>query len=321
MTEAPDPAPKPAPTDEKAARLEEARRRLLEPPAAESFWRTAEFQRMGGLLFLLVIVGVAPLLYYWSKSTDEERAAREEAELEAQGAPVPPDPVLREQRLATRFQGALADSKNGEDFRETSGYGILLRELANYTPAEVQAKAKRWLDYEGAIKDPDGWRGEFVRHRGLVKRLIATRLDTPVLGMKDVWRGYMQESDGSEKLVFDLIGDPPPVETMYDAWDVEGVYYRTVRYTDNENKERELPYMLVRNLHLREAPPSRLGILNHPFVLLMAVVGLALFLARLLLFLSKNRRQAPASAGAEIRRLMKEQQAKQHSPPTPPQSS
>ena len=321
MTDAPHSEPQPPPQEEKSERLEDARRRLFEPPAQQAFWRTAEFQRMGGLLFLLVIVGVAPLLYYWSKSTDEERAAQEEAELAAQGTPVPPDPLLRDQRIGTLFQGALADSKNGEDFRETSGYGILLRELANYSPDEVRTKAKRWLDYEGAVKDPDGWRGEFVRHRGLVKRLIATRLDTPVMGMKDVWRGYMQEIDGSEKLVFDLIGEAPPVETMYDAWDVEGVFYRTVRYVDNEDKQRELPYLLVRNLHLREAPPSRLGILNHPFVLLMAVVGLALFLARLLLFLSKNRRPAPASAGAEIRRLMKEQQAKKHSPPTPPPSS
>ncbi len=321
MTDAPTPAPVQPPTDKHTERLEEARRRLLEPPPQQSFWRTAEFQRVGGLLFLLVVAGIGGALYYWSQITKEEQAAREEAELATQGAPVPPDPALRDQRISTLFQGALADSKNGEDFRESGGYGILLRELANYAPDEVKTKAKRWLDYEGCLKDPDGWRGEFVKHRGLVKALRATRLDTPVMGMKDVWRGYMQEIDGSEKLVFDLIGDPPVVETMYDAWDVEGVFYRTVRYEDNEGKVREMPYLLVRNLHLREVPPSRLGILNHPFVLLMAVVGLALFLARLLLFLSKNRRQAPASAGAEIRRLMKQQQASKHSPPTPPASS
>jgi hypothetical protein len=300
-------------------RLEEARRRLFDPPPPVPFWATAEFRRVGGLIFLLLMVGMAGLMIYWNKLDAEQKLAAEEAAHAIAGAPVPPNPILREQNLETRFQGALLDTKNGDGFRETSGYTNLLRELAPYTLTDIAAKSKRWLDYDGALKDPDGWRGEFVRHRGLVAALRATKLDSPVLGIKDVWRGYMSQGDKSEKVVFDLLTEPPKLQFNYDAWDVEGVFYRTVKFEDNEGRTWEVPYLIAKAIHPADEP-SRLGILNHPIVMLLAAVGLALFLARLLLLLAKSKRPAPLSAADQIRRLMTLEQARKTSPPTPPPS-
>jgi hypothetical protein len=302
-------------------RLEEARRRLFERPPQPPFWATAEFRRMGSLMLLLVVLGLAGVAIFWNRSNEELKLAQQEAAHAIEGSPIAPDPVLREQLRGTSFQGALADTNNGDGFRETSGYSNLLRELASYPVAEVQKKATRWLDYAGAMKDPDGWRGTFVRHRGLVAGLRVIKLDSPVLGVKDVWRGFMSEGDQSEKVVFDVLTEPPDIRPDYDAWDIEGVFYRTVKFEDNLGRTHEVPYVIAKTVHLRTEEPSALGILNHPIVLLLAVVGLALFLARLLLLLAKARRPAPPSAADQIRRMMTLEQARKTSPPTPPPSS
>lgn len=321
MNDTQKPGPEPKASDRAAARLEEARRRLFEPPPPEPFWATAEFRRMGALVFILLLVGVGGAMVFWSRIDAERKLAESEAAHAIEGAPVPPDPALREQRLGTLFQGALGDTKNGDDFRESSGYTNLLRELSNYTAEDVTKKSQRWLDYDGAMKDPDGWRGEFVRTRGLVAGFRATRLQVPVNGVKDVWRGYISQGDKSEKVVFDLLTEPPAeLRPNYDAWDVEGVFYRTVKFQDNDEQTWEVPYIIAKAIHPAD-PPSRTGIFAYPLVLLVAVVGLALFLARLLLLLAKSKRPAPSSAGDQIRRLMLLQQARKTSPPTPPPSS
>jgi len=317
---------KPTPEEPRAEhqrqqRLEEARRRLFERPPEPPFWATAEFRRVGGLIFLLLMVGMGGVMIYWNRLDAEQKQAEAEASHAIAGAPQAPDPILREKNLETRFQGALLDTKNGDDFRESSGYTLLLRELANYSPEEVAAKSERWLDVEGAVKDPDGWRGEFVRHRGLVAGLRVIKLDAPVNGVKDVWRGFMSEGDQSEKVVFDLLTEPPEIKPNYDAWDIEGVFYRTVKFEDNAGRTWELPYILARSIHPRAEAPNALGILNHPIVLLLAVVGLALFLARLLLLLAKARRPAPPSPSASIRRMMTERLAQKTPPPNSPPSS
>src|SRR5689334_14365701 len=162
MSEPTPPPETPQPPNRSSERLEEARRRLFERPPEPPFWATTEFRRAGSLIFLLVVVGLAGVAIFWQRSNDELKLAQQEATDAIEGSPIPPDPVLREQMLATSFQGALSDTKNGDGFRETSGYANLMRELASYPVAEVQSKAKRWLDYAGAMKDPDGWRGTFV---------------------------------------------------------------------------------------------------------------------------------------------------------------
>src|SRR5689334_12875451 len=183
MTENQTPQEEPRPSSRSSERLEEARRRLFDRPPEPPFWATAEFRRMGGLIFLLLMVGAAGVIIYLQQSRKEQELAQQEAERAKVGAPILPDKLLREQNLATAFQGALQDTHNGEDFRETSGYTTLLRELAAYSPAEIERKAQRWLDYTSATQDPDGWRGAWVRSRGLVAAKSTTKLETPVQGI------------------------------------------------------------------------------------------------------------------------------------------
>src|SRR5258708_1791431 len=136
MTDPQTPPEEPRPSSRSAERLEEARRRLFEPPSPQPFWATAEFRRVGGLLFLLVLVGLAGVVIFWNRIADEQKLAESEAAHALEGAPNPPT-AGRAQTLSMMFQGALEDMKNGDDFRESSGYTTLLRELAAYTAEQV----------------------------------------------------------------------------------------------------------------------------------------------------------------------------------------
>lgn len=273
-------------------KLEEARRRLFQAQHQRSPLGTTEFKRTGALMLILLAVGAFAIYLQWERAARAEKEAAEAAELASQGTPVPNDPAVREQRRMTLFQGALADANNGEDFRESGGYSNLLRALREYPPDEVHAKAKRWLDWDGAAFDPDGWRGEFCRYRGVFAGFSAVKLAQPVLGSRDVWRGFLMEPDKTEPVVFDLICDPsevPVPKIFYDAWDIEGIFYRTVRYEDREGRTQEIPYLIARTLKPVDTPPDKLGFLENPIVTLVVVVGLALLLARLLILYSKTR--------------------------------
>ncbi|MEY2784406.1 MAG: hypothetical protein RL277_610 [Planctomycetota bacterium] len=302
-------------------KLDDARRRLFEVPAPSSPLGTPEFRRTG--ILMLILLGVAAFAIYlqWERASRAEKEAQEAAELAALGTPVPNDPALREQRRMTLFQGALADSNNGEDFRETSGYSNLLRAVREYPPEEVREKSRRWLDWEGAAFDPDGWRGEFCRYRGVFAGFSAVKLGQPVLGSRDVWRGFLMEPDKSEPVVFDLIceeSEVPVPKIFYDAWDIEGVFYRTVRYEDREGRMQEIPYVIARSLKPVDIPADKLGFLENPIVTLVVVVGLALLLARLLILYTKTRAtMARPRLGSQAPLGPK---SRPPSPPTPPAS-
>lgn len=308
-------------SDPSSKKLEEARRRLFQAPSSSSPLGTPEFKRTGILMLILLGVGAFAIYLQWERASRAEKQAEEAAALSAAGTPVPNDPTLREQRRMTLFQGALADSNHGEDFRETSGYSNLLRSIREYPPEEVRQKAARWLDWEGATFDPDGWRGEFCRYRGVFAGFSAVKLSQPVLGTRDVWRGFLMEPDMTEPVVFDLICEPEAVPTpaiFYDAWDIEGIFYRTVRYEDREGKVQEIPYLIARTLKPVDTPPDKLGFLENPIVTMVVVVGLALLLARLLILYSKTRANV-ARLSPNLRAPL-EAKNRPPTPPTPPAS-
>jgi hypothetical protein len=307
-----DPSPK---------KLEEARRRLFQRPEPVSAFGTPEFRRTGFLMLILLGVGAFVIFLQWERASRAEKEATEAAQLAAMGTPVPTDVTLREQRRMTMFQGALADANNGEDFRESSGYSNLLRFVREYPPAEVHEKSRRWLDWDGATFDPDGWRGEFCRYRGVFAGFSAVKLGQPVLGVRDVWRGFLMEPDKTEPVVFDLIcaeEEVPNPRIFYDAWDIEGIFYRTVRYEDREGKTQEIPYLIARTLKPAEAPADKLGFMENPIVTLVVVVGLALLLARLLILYTKTRSTMTRPVGGHA--ALTSPRSRPPSPPPPPAS-
>lgn len=235
-----------------------------------------------------------------------------------------PDSVPIETRLATLFEGSLADSKNGEPFAETPGYAKLLSSLATYTPEDVQARASVDLDYAAVMLDPDRYRGEFVRVRGLIAYIEAHRLDRPILGAVDVYRGVVTKADGSEGLWFDMLEPPPAVDLEEDVVDIEGVFYRTVRYENRLGQEQEAPWLIVRNFRRPEPESLPRTRSSNPIMVVLIVAVLAYLGVRLIVFLRQQQKQRTRSEpreGTSIRRMMLDQRGKRdRESPRPPRT-
>lgn len=280
---------------------EPPRRRPFEgAPPIEPFYRTPEFQRLIWLGGLLIVVGILGVYFAYRGQSADTGA---DASNTAQSGPPPlltPDQVAeRERRLVTRLEGTLNDSRNGEDFAETQGYCRLLQIVRDTPPDEFAAHVTRHLDYAAAMRDPDAWRGEYVWIRGVIAQMYTVKLRRPLFGITDVYQGILTEGDGTEAVFFDL-PEPPPAFKMEprEAVDVQGVFYRTVRYESKDGKMLEAPYLVARSLRPVVNPrvTGTAGFLKEPRIAAWVAMGLAIFLTGLLVYVFQRRARRPGYA-------------------------
>jgi hypothetical protein len=284
---------------------EKPRRRPFEGQAApEPFSRTPEFQRF---VWLAGVLGVVSILAYVFLSGAARRLESPQAK---KGAPITAEvQAERQKNLETLFEGSLTDTRNGEGFAETQGYEHLLQLLEGYPPDQVAALATRKLDWDAAVADPDAWRGQFVWTRGIVAHRWAERLKNPVSGFEDVYRAILTDGDGSEGVVVDMLQEPPQVGLQSDPVDVQGIFYRTVKYRNaaRNSVEVEAPYLLVKTMRpVIQPPKSPTGVLRDPKVMGLIAIALVIGVARLLIYVFQRRtrrpgRVAPTGAGAGAR--------------------
>ena len=308
------------------------RRPFEDRPPPAPFHRTPEFRRL--LVFAGLLVFVALFwLYTTSRVSQSERDGPGSPPAVAKTAqstapPTPEEVEARQRRLLTLFEGALADSENGEDFRETQGYRHLIQILAQYTPEEVSNRATQRLDYAAFMRDPNAWRGEFVRVRGIMSGMRTEKLSTSVFDIHDVYRGILVEPDGSEGVAFDMLEPPPPFEMRRQPVDIEGIFYRTVQYANEAGKLKEAPYLLVKSFKVVEhAPVTGTSFLKDHAGLALLCMGLAIFVTRLLMYVFQRRAQHPAARVRTQRtsgfREMFEKKMREHGQsqgPKPPES-
>jgi hypothetical protein len=270
---------------------EPPRRRPFESSGGQSsFFGSTEFQRIlwfAGLLVFLTLFA----LYFAGRA--------KQANQPPQPVEAPPPPELlsqqsldeRRAKLSTLFEGALGDTQNGDDFKETPGYRRLIQSLTAYSPEEVSARATRTLDYTAFMAQPDAYRGEFVRVRGVVSHMFTEKLREPIFDVTDVYRGFLSEADGSIGTFFDLPTPPPGFEMRRGAIDVEGIFYRTVRYENQRGDIKEVPYVLARNMReVVSAPAHHMGFLSDHTAAVLVGMALAIFCVRLLMYLAQRRR-------------------------------
>jgi hypothetical protein len=166
-----------------------------------------------------------------------------------------PSPEELHVRLATRFEGALLDAQNGQDFVQTQGYMKLLSSVAQFSPEEAAARATKHLDWHAAMRSPDEWRGEWVTFRGVLASFAAEKLNSPVDGREHVWRAVvLNDTEGDknppEGGVFVDLLDRPEAEfdVRRDAVDVVGVFYRSLSYENTKGQQRHAAYLIGRTL-------------------------------------------------------------------------
>jgi hypothetical protein len=269
------------------------RRPFEDAPKPEAFHRSPEFQRLIWFACLLVFIGL--FVFYLLETSSRSHPPKESAPTAV--APTPAELEARATKLRTLFEGSLADTQNGEGFRETQGYWRLIQLLTSYSPEEVDQRAVKRLDYDAVLRDPDAWRGEFVTVRGVPAFMYTQKLSGKVFGIGDVYRGFLTDADGDNGIVFDLPEPPPAFEMRRTPIDIDGVLYRTVRYETQQGKVRVVPYLLARTMRVVLKPKvGTAGFLKDHGGTLLVLMGLAIFSARLLMYVFQRRarRRAPA---------------------------
>lgn len=293
----------------------------FEPPVpARPFWESRESRLLLKLAAgLIALCGIVAYFFF----TVREREAQQTPPVVVEPL-APQDAAERERFLLTAFEGALADAANGDVLRESSGYLKLVKTISEYTPEQVTQKATRQLDYAASLADPDAWRGQFVRTTGVIAGLEAVPLDRPDYGRRFIYRGAVTDGDASNGVIFDLPehpGDKPSIRGK--AYDLEGLFYRTVRYPTQDGKVQVAPWLIVRNL---TPVPSMLDE-RSDFVDeygLFILGGMALIVGGLLTYALRRRPARPDRAHpaqAEDIRAMFERRLREESSPPPPSAT
>lgn len=220
----------------------------------------------------------------------------------APGAPAEPLPPLD-------FGDDLLDRMNGEVPKDTPAHVHALQTLAEIPAGDVTARAKGYLDYAEALKNPEALRGQCVRKRGLIVAQWADKLEQPVNGVEDVYRAFLSDSDASDGVMLDMLHPIENVEQRRDVVDVEGVFYRIVSHEPGRKpgmKAIPVPCLLLRNLTVIDSSQNRADrSFGTPDVIVMLLlgVGFAWLLFRVSTFTKRARGiEAPAYAFKRKRR-------------------
>ena len=217
-----------------------------------------------------------------------------------QGQPAPAEP-LQEPRpaLSALFEGALLDADNGQDFAETPGYRRLLGLVSRYRPEEIQSQAVKELDFPVSLGDPERWRGELVHVRGILAGIETIRLQEALPGRQDIYRATITEADFSEGVIVDLL-ERPEGFAQRDVVDVDGVFYRTVRYQSRTDVVRAAPYLIAQALRPLDPASARRSTVWDRFGLLIVALAIAFILFRVLFSVQRrrSRRASKARGGA-----------------------
>jgi len=271
-------------------------RPFLQPPPSEPFWRSKEFARFASLAGVAIF---ALLLFAYFGLRQSEAVRREEEVAKASWPPLSSEE--RAARLARQpaiFEGALRDPPIAQGFEQTSGYMKLLDTLMRLPSDQVSERAKLTLDWTTLTTDPEPWRGQFLRARGIVADIWAERLKSPSFEHTDVWRGLLTDADGDNGIVFAFLELPSNAERLgREAVELEGVYFRNVTYTAENGALRTAPWLLAKNLVVvpAAAESAYKATLADNTLLILALLAFAVLAGRVLFSAARSRRRATAT--------------------------
>jgi hypothetical protein len=216
------------------------------------FYQTPEFRRGVALIALLVVFGLGAWYFMSQHAASVAEVERAKANEAAAQEIVPTHPLTDAEKEArhtaqlTKLEGTLSDTENGQSLTlQTVGFGRLLQLMSRFTPEEIAQRAKVDFDWALVMRDPDAWRGEFLRVRGVLRTLIAIKLEHPIQGHTDFFRGIL--TDQENFFFVDMLERPTGVAEG-DAVDVDAVMYRTVLSVARDDKKHEDPLLVARDM-------------------------------------------------------------------------
>ncbi len=182
------------------------------------------------------------------------------------------------------FGPELFEVKDRTDFAEEPAWRHALEVMANLDEKFIEENLQFSLNlhYAEVMENPEAYRGQFVRMRGVIHHSFgAVRLDQPVAGRVDVFRGPIADPDDESPIVFfDLLDRPPEFDEGYDGMELDAVFYRTVTYETKHGKLRSAPWLIGRTVSIIEKPKAEaktwtsLGVMTAFLALVFGIVYL-----------------------------------------------
>ncbi len=256
----------------------------------------------------LVLLGAPGLQGAAPDPSAPEAQAGTQSEAEAQ--------AQAESGLTTLYEGALLGAMDGAPFAETPGYRSLLEIVARYGEEELERKAQRQLDFAAVMAEPEAWRGQLVRLRGLLAGIEAVRLARPIGERVDVFRATVIEADGSEGVIVDFLAQPPELEVQWDVVEVQGIFFRTVSYENELGKAQQAPLIIARNLRPLDTTVSRRPVFGGIEAILIGA-AVAFLIVRILLSMRRKRGNERADAARASRMIRERARASATQSPPP----
>lgn len=174
--------------------------------------------------------------------------------------------------------------KDGTDFAEEPQWRHAIEVMANLDPKVIEENLQFSLNlhYEEVMQHPEAFRGQFVRMRGVIHHSFgAIKLDKPIAGRGDFFRGPIADPDDDSPIVFfDLLDRPPEFDEGYDGMELDAVFYRTVTYETKYGKLRSAPWLIGRTVSIIQKPKaeaktwSSLGVMTAFLALVISIVYL-----------------------------------------------
>jgi hypothetical protein len=200
---------------------------------------------------------------------------------------------------AELFGSELFDVKDWEDLAEEPQWRKALEVMASLDPKFIEDHLTVSLNnsMDDVLKNPSEYRGRFVRMRGVVSRKSwgAKKLEAPLAGRIDCYRGQVGDSDDDSPLVFfDVLDKPPAFDPGYDGVEIDAMFYRTVAYETRDGKIRKAPWIVGRTVAVKNARASATSSGLGPAVM-------TAFLAICIGIVYLVRRGRPAKAPAGVR--------------------
>ncbi len=279
----PDPPPLPA-TRRSAARGRQAWVRSPHVGAASPAVRRV-ILLIAGFMMLLGVAMIAVQRYSTPVVTDPvlSRPAQD-----------PGDSEQATQRRAFAdelFGPEIHDVVDYRDLEPETQWKKMLEVTAGLDDAFIEKNLRFSLNqhFDEVMKDPDAYRGQFLRMRGVIgKNFRAFKLDEPIAGRRDFYRGQISDPDNDSPVVFfDLLDYPGEFDRGYDTVEIDAAFYRMVEFETQKGILRRTPWIIGKTVRVIAAP-------EHPKV--STTVGLVVIAAFLALFFAIVYLLRPGSA-------------------------
>ena len=164
-------------------------------------------------------------------------------------SPLPPGAVILDGALA-----GLKDLTSIHDAYAEPAYLKMLRNVMLLGEEALRAKSEGSVSYGTLLKYAPQMRGRIFHLAGeAMQDVLPVRLADPVEGREDVYRIFMFDDAIQAGFAIDLVDRPRETLALRDPIEVDGMFYKVVRYQNTHGDDRDVPLFVARVF--RRIPP------------------------------------------------------------------